>query len=129
MESSSTLSTNIWAAADGIRQFIKDFEDLETLKENIKGTLLGDEEGGGFFQNIKEFYGFGNKGLEPAPASAAMIGVPNNTNVNQNTSVTVENVTVDARGGDSQEIAQNINTALKTQLQNTVQDVDSQIYR
>ena len=45
------------------------------------------------------------------------------------TSVTVENVTVDARGGDSQEIAQNINTALKTQLQNTVQDVDSQIYR
>ena len=43
--------------------------------------------------------------------------------------VTIDTLNVDATGGDSKEIAQNVGSALKTQLQNTVEDLDSDIER
>ena len=44
--------------------------------------------------------------------------------INRNTSVSVENVNVDARGGDSKEISAGIGNALKDQMQSTVSNFD-----
>lgn len=45
--------------------------------------------------------------------------------VKQSTTLKVGDINVDARGGDSKEIAQNVNTELSNQLKNTVEDFDS----
>lgn len=45
----------------------------------------------------------------------------------QSNSITIKELKVDARGGDSKEIAQNVNAALSDQLKNTVEDFDSTI--
>lgn len=46
-----------------------------------------------------------------------------------NRSFSVENLNVDARGGDSKEIAQNIGDALAEELKNTVENFDSKVDR
>lgn len=69
----------------------------------------------------------------PAP-----IGVPSplspilsrsNRAVSRPTQVRIDKLSVDARGGDSKEIAQNVSSELGAQLKNMVEDVDSDIDR
>ena len=84
------------------------------------------------FGLLRDAYGFWfGDGMSPeATSPVAPVAPPiGNRTVNSSNSVSVQNVNIDARGSDSAEIAENINTELKNQLQNTVQDVDSQIYR
>ncbi len=85
-------------------------------------------------KRVRDFLGFGG-GDAPdqiaqatAPA-AALLNAAQVTEQNQTNTVTVGEVQVNAQGGDSREIAQNIDRQLRDQLQNTVQDFDGSIVR
>jgi len=86
---------------------------------------------------IGEFFGMGgginSQTLEPLPVGAPSPASPllsrSNRMVSRSTNMSVGDIKIDARGGDSKEIAQNINSALSDQLKNTVEDFDSKIDR
>lgn len=59
---------------------------------------------------------------QPAPTQSSQTTTNSSAN-----NITVKSINIDAKGGDSKEIAQNVGAALKSQLQNTVQDFDSGI--
>ncbi|MCK4823039.1 hypothetical protein KA005_45175, partial [bacterium] len=123
---------NIWAWLLKINQGIVDFllGPIESLTNAIKKLpSIGGK--------IGKFFGIGEDGagqLQPAlpiglpsPLNPILSGV--NRTVSKSTQLKIENLTVDARGGDSKEIAQNVGSALGDQLKNTVEDFDSKIDR
>lgn len=80
----------------------------------------------GKIKAVGEFFGIGGEGgLEAAPAAATVGGAQNSTTINNNANYTVGKMNVDARGGDSKEIAQNVGSRMRDQFQNTAQDFDS----
>lgn len=78
---------------------------------------------------VAGFFGFGDDeggAMAGAPAAASAPGA-NVANVQNTANYNVRNMNVDARGGDSKEIAQNVNGAIRDQFQNTANDFDSAI--
>lgn len=63
----------------------------------------------------------------PSPLSPVITG--SNRQVSNSNQIRIGTVSVDARGGDSKEIAQNVSSELSSQLKNMVEDVDSDIER
>ena len=114
------LGVIIWESIKApIDAGIQKIKDLLNVVKNATGK-------------IKSFFGFdGNANVNLVPAQASQ-GAVSRHKITTNTSsnnITVKNITIDAKGGDSKEIAQNVGAALRQQLQNTVQDFDSGIKR
>ena len=116
------LGVIIWESIKApIDAGIEKIKDLLNIVKNATGK-------------IKSFFGFdGNANANLIPAQTAQMqglmaqrGAVTNTSSNN---ITVKNISIDAKGGDSKEIAQNVGAALRQQLQNTVQDFDSGIKR
>jgi hypothetical protein len=68
--------------------------------------------------------------LEPAPVMTKNQFATGGTKIGDKiTTISIGEMKIDAKNGDSQEIAQNVDKKLKDQLQNTVEDFDSGIKR
>ena len=66
--------------------------------------------------------------INDSPLAAAGNGITSTSNnIQRNTSVSVDKVNVDARGGDSKEIAAGVGSALKDQMQQTVSNFDDAV--
>jgi len=65
--------------------------------------------------------------LPLGPSPSAQLAGAGGTNVNRSTELRTGDINVDARGGDSAEIAANVGTALSEQFKNAVEDFDSAI--
>ncbi|MCK5607374.1 hypothetical protein KAR91_36155 [Candidatus Pacearchaeota archaeon] len=115
---------------DGIIEFLQNPIDsfIESLRnipgiDKISGFLnVGDKR-----ETIQSFNEFSGAGPVGAISPANPILTRSNSIVRQNTDIKIGELKVDARGGDSKEIADNVGSALKEQLQNTVEDFDSSI--
>lgn len=96
---------------DSISKLIEDIPGFNTLKDLIvnPGLLL--------------------PGLPPvgAPSPASAIAAQGSSSIRKPTQLRTGDINIDARGGDSKEIAAKTADALKEQLQNTVEDFDSGI--
>lgn len=121
----------VWLSkiGDGIVDFIVD--PINSVKNAISGLpgLLGKA---GDFLGFGGF-GFGGKEQEPIPIGAIPPSSPilsrSNMTSSRSTDIRIGEIKVNAAGSDSAEIAQNIDSALTTQLKNTVEDFDSGIKR
>lgn len=127
---------NMWnwltKIGNGIIEFLLDpINKVSDLIKNLPG-----------FGKLSKAFGFNNKAGSSANQTLnqkmPIIGAPsplsqalseNNTSVSKTSDVRVGEIKIDARGSDSTEIAQNIDSALRDQLQNTVEDFDSKIER
>lgn len=88
----------------------------------------------GLFDKARSFFGdIGGVSLNQELGIAGVGGtvspsiLSGGTNIKTTKSLSVGKVVVDARGGDSQEIAQNVGNALSEQFKNTVEDFDSPV--
>lgn len=104
------------------------FELLEKIPgfaDKIGGVSLNQELGiigGGAINQELGFAGAGGAMVSPTILS-------DGTSTKITKSLSVGNITVDARGGDSKEIAQNVGAAMAEQFKNTVEDFDSPVER
>jgi hypothetical protein len=111
---------------DGIVEFIKN--PLDSVLEGFDKLIsFGGKIPG--LDKISGFFGIG----QPVPVGAVspsnQVLNQSNKSVSRTTGVSVGNINIDARGGDSKEIAENVDSALKEQFKNTVEDFDSSIDR
>jgi len=123
----STILDWLLKVSEGINEFLLD--PMKSVMEAIgKVSSFGGKIGG----KIGKLLGIGQVELQPlqplpvgalSPASHAFNS--DNRIVKQSTNLKVGDINIDARGGDSKEIAQNVNSALSDQLKNTVEDFDS----
>ena len=108
---------------------INAFEPVLQLMENIAGKIRAVRQG------LISFLGIGNIGEEPtlAPASSGFNAtlpiippnlIPNLYSGNRSATINVSTIEVDARGGDSAEIASGVGSALQEQLSTTVNNYD-----
>lgn len=97
-------------AGNSIRKSLGlDYIDFEKNKK-VKGTDEGFENFFNFDPKLKNMF-FGKQ-----------------TNGKQNTTIKIDNINVDAKGGDSKQISENIKNDLTSTLKNSVQDFDSSIF-
>jgi len=86
---------------------------------------------GGIFGKVSDFLGFGDTDIianNTAPAGATTASPIISSNQQTNTA-SVGKIEINAPGADSREIAQNVSGAMRDQLQNTAQDLDSNFSR
>ena len=115
------------------------FDAFKKLFDFVTGVFS--EGVGKAFDTLKGFLGFGGKDVvieavkkggqaaqqaaeNPLIANKAAIISGTNKAIQKTTSVSIDKLNVDARGGDSQDIANNVGNALKDQMQATVSNFD-----
>ena len=106
----------------GINSFI---DGLNSVFESAK-NFLGFEGADPEIKQISDNY-FAGIDANPATAGGNSSLANTSSNIQRNTSVSVDKVNVDARGGDSQEIAAGVGNALKDQMQQTVSNFDDAV--
>lgn len=107
---------------EGLKNLIK---DLKVMSKFALGEITSPIN-----QTIQAMLTGESPQLTPVPATPGVIRAPITFPApNRVNTVTINNLAVDARGGDSTEIAQNVSTELRNQIQNMTQDVDSTIER
>jgi TP901 family phage tail tape measure protein len=111
----------------GVIRLISVWDEMVAAFNRADGVISGT------WNAVKTFFGFGDASPESAGMAgappAAVVPQPTVSSVTNTTSMRMGNVNVDARGGDSKEIAQNVGAAIRDQFQNTAQDFDSGVVR
>lgn len=118
-------------AMDAVRSLVQSFKKIPNFSDipgfdKLKDFFSKDDQDGGV--------AFGSQLSSTGPTIGAL--PPSNSLLssynqafNKKTDISISNLNIDAKGGDSKEIAANVSSELKTQLKNTVEDFDSSIDR
>ena len=93
---------------------------IEFVKNPIDNTIEASKK---LLDFIPDF-GFGGDDSEQQAAAMLPSG---STSTSMSNKISIENLNIDAQGGDSEEISRNISSELAAQLRNAVEDFDSSI--
>ena len=108
------------SAVSGITDTVSGISDFLGLGDGDKKITAALEDGRNAMQQARS-----NPVASDSPLAAGIIS--NANSVTQNTSVSVGRVNVDARGGDSDQIAKGVSGALKDQMQQTMSNFDDAV--
>ena len=112
------LVKGIAEAMEGLIEFFSEF--IDKLSSGVVSSATD------FLKGVGDFLGFGAQAVAETGTTATVAAglTQNSRSINQSTSVSVDKVNVDARGGNSQEIAAGVGDALKTEMEQAVSTYD-----